>query len=67
MFDCDKQVLLKLPEKDFEAATCIVCKADGEGWVRFNGQCIYYLEPKYANKKVQVKFSYKRLFSMIRN
>ena len=61
MFDCDKQALLKLPEKDFEVVTCIVRKADREGRVRFNGQRIYYLEPKYANRKVQVKLSYNKV------
>ena len=40
---------------------CIVRKADREGRVRFNGQRIYYLEPKYANKKVQVKLSYNKV------
>lgn len=36
MFDCDRQALLPLPEKDFEAATCIVRKVYREGRVWFN-------------------------------
>ena len=58
MFDCDRQALLKLPEKDFEVATCFERKVDREGRVRFNGQRIYYLEPRYAKKKVQVRLTY---------
>ncbi|NDO20379.1 hypothetical protein FMM68_12050 [Lachnospiraceae bacterium MD329] len=41
--------------------TCIGRKVDREGRVRFNGQRIYYLEPKYANKKVQVKLTYNKV------
>ena len=57
-FDCDRQALLSLPEKDFEVATCFERKVDREGRVRFNGQRIYYLEPRYAKKKVQVRLTY---------
>ncbi|MCH5210176.1 MAG: IS21 family transposase [Oscillospiraceae bacterium] len=58
MFDCDRQALLKLPKKDFEVTTCFERKVDREGRVRFNGQRIYYLEPRYAKKKVQVRLTY---------
>ena len=36
MFDCDRQALLELPEKDFEVATYLERKVDREGRVRFN-------------------------------
>ena len=61
MFDCDRQALLSLPEKDFEVAICFERKVDREGRVRFNGQRIYYLEPRYAKKKVQVKLTYNKV------
>ena len=45
----------------FEVVTCLERKVDREGRVRFNGQRIYYLEPRYANKKLQVKLTHNKI------
>ena len=58
---CDVQALLKMPVKDFDVATILERKVDREGRVRFNGQKYYYLEPRCAKKKVQVKLTYNKV------
>ena len=59
--NCDVQALLPMPQKDFEVATVLQRKVDREGRVRFNGQRYYYLEPKYAKHKVQVKLKHNKV------
>jgi transposase len=61
LFECDKQAFLKLPSIPFEVATYIKRKVDRQGIVRFKGQRLYYLEPKYAGKFVQVKLTYNKI------
>lgn len=43
------------------SALCIERKVDREGRVRFKGQRTYYIEPKYALQKVQVKLTYNKV------
>lgn len=61
LFECDKNAMLALPINDFEVATFRERKVDGEGRVRFKAQHIYYLEPRWAKKKVQVKITYNKV------
>lgn len=61
LFECDKQAFLQLPLFLFEVATYMKRKVDRRGIVRFKGQHLYYLEPKYANKSVQVKITYNKV------
>ena len=58
LFECDKQAFLELPE----VATYIKRKVDRQGIVKFKGKNQYYLEPKYAEKIVQVKITYNKVY-----
>lgn len=64
LFECDKQAFLQLPSIPFEVATYMKRKVDRRGIVRFKGQHLYYLEPKYANKSVQVTYNKVCIYDM---
>lgn len=61
LFECDKQAFLELPPEEFDVATYIKRKVDKQGIVKFKGKNQYYLEPKYANKLVQVKITHNKV------